>query len=293
VSIAQGKTAVHAALDLGITWFDTAPPYGDGEAEAVLGEALKSVRQEVVVCTKVGIEPPVIPFYKRLLRPVARGVIKALPSIRNSVSRARSHGVNQPIAPNALRRSVERSLQRLQTDYIDVLALHEPHIEDCANKELFGILEDLKKEGKILEFSIAGSVRAIEVAKETCDGISTCQFPISFFDPATVSIIEDFHSRGLFCITHSVLAGGQIEALSMILAREPKLATRVACALGIEGEISAASVLLGFALISNPSGSVVMSMFSTENLQKNVTTASHLNHSRDAIMICQELLNHA
>lgn len=101
--------AVHAALDLGINFFDTAEAYGDGYAEQILGRALEDRRERAVVATKV----------------------------------SRGH-----CAPEEVRRRCEDSLRRLRTDYIDLYQVHWPN-HQIPFADTVGALEELKGEGKI------------------------------------------------------------------------------------------------------------------------------------------------
>ncbi|HOU53813.1 MAG TPA: aldo/keto reductase [Myxococcota bacterium] len=88
--------AIHRAMDLGINLFDTAPIYGSGRSEEVLGKALRGIRGEVLVATKCG---PVEP------RP---GLVR------------------MDCSPEGIEAQVEASLRRLRTDWIDLLQLHWP-----------------------------------------------------------------------------------------------------------------------------------------------------------------------
>jgi aryl-alcohol dehydrogenase-like predicted oxidoreductase len=106
---AASRAAVRAALDAGVTFFDTAEGYGDGESEELLADALGPRRQEVVIASKVG---------ERHLR------------------------------PDALREHLERSLRRLKTDCVDLYQVHWPN-PDIPLEETFGALEALRAEGKI------------------------------------------------------------------------------------------------------------------------------------------------
>jgi myo-inositol catabolism protein IolS len=101
--------AVHAALDLGVTLFDTAESYGDGESERVLGRALGSRRSNVIIASKVSPE----------------------------------HGRTEQ-----LRAACEGSLERLNTDYIDLYQIHWP-FRDASWEEAAATLDALKQEGKI------------------------------------------------------------------------------------------------------------------------------------------------
>ena len=129
----EAVRAIRAAYDLGYTMFDTAETYGTAadphENEKLVGEALKDVRNSVQIVTKFGIR-----FDET------------------------STAVNKPLIPDArpetIRASVEGSLQRLQTDHIDLYFQHrmDPNVEP---EEVAGVMADLMKEGKITHWGIS------------------------------------------------------------------------------------------------------------------------------------------
>jgi aryl-alcohol dehydrogenase-like predicted oxidoreductase len=88
--------AIHAALDRGVNWIDTAPFYGWGRAEQLIGRALQGKRDQVLLFTKCGTLPD-------------------------------GHGGwLECLTPESICRDVENSLRRLRTNYVDVLYLHDP-----------------------------------------------------------------------------------------------------------------------------------------------------------------------
>jgi aryl-alcohol dehydrogenase-like predicted oxidoreductase len=113
----EARAIVHAALDAGCNFFDTAPGYGGGQSEAFLGEVLGPRRRDVVICSKFGHG--------------ARG------------------GTDFGVA--AIRPSVEESLGRLRTDYLDIVLLHNPPLDllDGRLSPQYAELESLKDEGLI------------------------------------------------------------------------------------------------------------------------------------------------
>ena len=125
--------AIRAAFDLGYTMFDTAETYGTAadphENEKLVGEALKDIRDQVQIVTKFGIR-----FDET------------------------SSAVNKPLIPDArpetIRASVEGSLQRLQTDHIDLYFQHrmDPSVEPEAVAQ---VMADLIQEGKITHWGIS------------------------------------------------------------------------------------------------------------------------------------------
>ena len=114
----EATRAIRRALDLGVTCFDTAPGYGNGHSEEVLGRALGERRKEIVLVTKCGIR-----WNKE------KGIAD-----RDS-SRA-----------NILR-EIEVSLQRLGTDWVDVLLIHWPD-KDTPFEETMRALEEVVQSGK-------------------------------------------------------------------------------------------------------------------------------------------------
>jgi aryl-alcohol dehydrogenase-like predicted oxidoreductase len=128
----QEMTALlHAAVERGITFFDTAEVYGPFTNEELLGEALAPFRKQVVIATKFGFD--LSPNFD------PRGV-KGLPGLNSR--------------PEHIKQAVEGSLKRLKTDVIDLLYQHrvDPNvpIEDVA-----GAVKDLIKEGKIKHFGLS------------------------------------------------------------------------------------------------------------------------------------------
>jgi aryl-alcohol dehydrogenase-like predicted oxidoreductase len=122
---------VHAALDAGITFFDTAPVYGDdGFGETIIAELLGR-RDDVVVTTKCGYDidaPRIAPGHSE--RP-------------------------QDWRPASVRAQVEASLRRLRRDHIDLLQLHNVRIEPVRDDALWDELEKLRVAGKVRELGVA------------------------------------------------------------------------------------------------------------------------------------------
>ena len=126
--------AIHRALDEGVTCFDTAPHYGKGDSERLLGRILGPRRKDVVVVTKVGFGFP-----------------------ESTTGRDSSPGTIAPL--------VEQSLQRMQTDYIDVLLVHAlDHNTPVA--DTLGAMDEMVQQGK---------VRAIGVSNYTFEAIKECE----------------------------------------------------------------------------------------------------------------------
>ncbi|SME98256.1 MULTISPECIES: aldo/keto reductase [Paenibacillus] len=143
---------VHEALDLGVNFFDTAPNYGQGKSEVLLGKALERKRDKAVINTKFGHSP--------------EGTDYSASQIRNSV---------------------ERSLMRLQTDYLDSVLIHNPPFDVLDGKYgHYQVLEDLKAEGKILAYgvSVDSSREMLEALGHSQLGVMEVMFNIFYQETA-------------------------------------------------------------------------------------------------------------
>ncbi len=158
VAEACGRRAFDKAYDLGVTWYDVAPSYGDGCAEAMLGKFLVARRDRVVVCTKYGIPRSNFPS---LLRPAARIAVRAFSPFRKRVAEIRAAHWRKQFKAEMIEASLTDSLRNLRTDYLDVLALHEPSPSDCTNDEVLTVLHRVVKKGYVRLVSIAGPSESI------------------------------------------------------------------------------------------------------------------------------------
>jgi len=126
----ESMAALHKALELGVNFFDTADVYGDGHSERLLGELRKKHDGKIYITTKAGrrLEPHTAEGYNR----------KNLASF------------------------IERSLKNLNVETIDLLQLHCPPTEVYYKPEVFGIMDDFVREGKIRYYGV--SVEKVEEA---------------------------------------------------------------------------------------------------------------------------------
>jgi len=128
----QAAGLMRKAFDLGVTFFDTAPTYGaERRGETLVAKALKKQRDEVVYSTKFGYDTEI--------------------EWNPEGHQERPHNLD----PAILRRSVETSLRRLETDRIDLIQLHNPRLEHLQRDDVWALMEDLKREGKIRAYGIA------------------------------------------------------------------------------------------------------------------------------------------
>jgi voltage-dependent potassium channel beta subunit len=170
------REIVHQAFDLGINLFDTADVYADGRAETALGEALRGIpRSYSVIATKC--------FFPASEQPNDRGL-------------SRKH----------IFESVERSLTRLGTDYIDLMQCHR-FDPDTPVDETLRAFEDLIRQGKVLYWGVS-DWSAAEIA-DVCDRADRCGAPRPIANQPQYSILR----RG---IEAGVLASCQRQGLGLL-----------------------------------------------------------------------------
>jgi aryl-alcohol dehydrogenase-like predicted oxidoreductase len=149
VSDASAEQVLHAAIEEGINFIDTADVYGDGRSERFIAKVLGKTGADVIVATKVG---------RRLSPHVADGY-----NLEN------------------LTAFVERSLKNLKRETLDLVQLHCPPTEVYYRPEVFAVLDDLKKEGKIRHYGV--SVEKVEEAIKATEfsGVATVQIIFNIF----------------------------------------------------------------------------------------------------------------
>ena len=150
----ESITAIHAALDAGINLIDTAPVYGFGHSEEVVGKAIKGRREEVVLATKCGLRWDMTKgiYYKS--------------SNEETVVDDGNINIYKYLGAASIREEIERSLKRLQTDYID---LYQTHWQESTTpvEETMETLLRLKDEGKIRAIGVSNA--NVEQMKQYCE----------------------------------------------------------------------------------------------------------------------------
>lgn len=155
-SASERQTVLAAAFANGITHFDTAPIYGFGEAERSLGRFLRGRRSKVTLATKFGLRPSRLAARLAPLQRVARSAIKQLPMLRRVAVRNVGPLYQPPsFSVVDVRSSLESSLRALRTDYVDFFLAHQASVESMPGDDIIGLLDDLRREGKIRAFGVA------------------------------------------------------------------------------------------------------------------------------------------
>lgn len=146
---AESLSALRRAVEMGVNFFDTADVYGDGISEKLIAKLKKESKEEIIVATKAG---------RRLNPHVASGYNR-----------------------QNLTTFVERSLKNLETETLDLVQLHCPPTEVYYQPEVFDIMDDLVKAGKVQHYGV--SVEKVEEALKAIEypNVKTVQIIFNMF----------------------------------------------------------------------------------------------------------------
>lgn len=167
------------AIDQGVNFIDTADVYGDGESEKAVGRVVKSRSEKVFVATKCG----------RRLNP----------------------HVNSAYTPEALRKFVENSLSNMGLERLDLIQLHCPPHEVYYRPEIFGLFDQLKREGKIANLGV--SVEKVEEALKAIEypNVTTVQIIFNMFRQRPSELFfSEARKRDVGIIVRVPLASGML-----------------------------------------------------------------------------------
>ena len=178
VSEADGRAALNAALDAGMTFSDTADVYGDGRSEKIIAEVLKARGGErPMVASKAG---------RRLNPHVADGYTKA-----------------------NIEAFIDRSLKNLDIDSLDLVQLHCPPTDVYYRQDMFEGLEEIRKAGKIKHYGV--SVEKVEEALKAIEypGVASVQIIFNMFRQRPAGLFfQEAKRRNVAVIARVPLASG-------------------------------------------------------------------------------------
>jgi len=175
----ESLAALHRAVDLGVNFFDTADVYGDGRSEQLLAQLRRERHETLYIATKAGrrLDPRTPKGYNR----------------------------------QNLTAFVERSLKNLQSDALDLLQLHCPPTEVYYTPEVFGILDDLVKQGKIRYYGV--SVEKVEEGLKAIEypGVQSVQIIFNTFRQRPAELFfSEAKRRGVGIVARLPLSSGML-----------------------------------------------------------------------------------
>jgi aryl-alcohol dehydrogenase-like predicted oxidoreductase len=204
------------ALDSGITFYDTADMYAQGESESLIGTAFRGCRQQAIIATKGGYCLPAQRNLIKRIKPLVRPIVQALGLKRAKLPAMMSGALSQNFSPEYLTKALESSLRRLQTEYIDLYQLHSPRapfLQSNAFGEALETLEKLKAQGKLRFYGIATEEPEDAPFCLSAPGISSVQlgFGLLDLDALDHGTLAAAEARGLGIIARGCYAGGLLK----------------------------------------------------------------------------------
>ncbi len=175
----ESIATIRAAVERGVTLIDTAPVYGFGRSEEIVGKALAAdgLRARVQIATKVGIN-------------------------------WRDGKPYRDARPARIRKEIEDSLRRLRTDFIDLYQVHWPDLETPI-AETAGILEELRREGKIRVIGVSNFSPAQMSSFQAVAKLDAVQSPYNLFErEIEADVLPYARSAGLTVLSYGALCRG-------------------------------------------------------------------------------------
>lgn len=255
VSDAQAIATVQYALEQGITLFDTAPLYGAGRAEELLGRALEGVpRDQFVLSTKVG----------RVLDEETR-------TLRFDYSR------------DGVMRSLESSLKRLKLDRVDLLLIHDPDdFPEAALEEAYPTLDELRRQGVIR--AVGSGMNQWQVLSRFANEANFDCFLLAgrytLLEQTSLDFLELCRSKGIGILlggvfNSGILAMGAVEGATYNYAPAPPAIverTAAIAAICAKHDVALATAALQFAQAHPAISSLVIGAVSPDEIAANLAS---------------------
>lgn len=247
----ENRAIIQRAFDAGINYFDTADLYEKGENEILLGEAVQSFRQDIVLATKVG-----------------------------NCWKADGSGWDWNPSKSYILKEVENSLIRLKTDYIDLYQLHGG-TKDDPRDEIIEAFESLVQSGKIRYYGIS-SIRPNVFLKYAQDSaICANMMQYSLLDRRPEPYFDDLSSANVSVIARGSLAQGLLldKPVKAYLDYSPEEIKRVQDTVKIFAgakNISTQAVALSYVLTNSEVSSAIVGVSSLGQLKELLQAKSEL-----------------
>ncbi len=268
----EAVAILERAFSLGITHFDVARAYGFGRAEGILAQFLRGRRDRVTVATKFGFQMPSGLAGDPRLISVAKRLLGPFPALLRRAQRRGSAMVKAgAFSPDAAIQSLEASLRALQTDYIDILLLHEATLADAASEALLDALQEQVTRGTVRHLGIASAFSKLNAdASRLAAVLETVQFDD---DAQNRNLVKLAHREQRLLITHSVFKPAAL--LRNMVKSFPQVTRENSQLIGADlaDPNVLASLLLHYSLRSNSAGIVLFSTTKPAHLEANVREA--------------------
>lgn len=210
LSRANAEKLIGVAEGCGINLIDTADSYAQGECEKIIGSALQGKRGRFIIITKAGYTFAALGGGLRLIKPLVKRALKYFQSGKNLASSIRSNVSRQNFAPEAIHNSINASLRRFRSDYIDIFLLHSPPAGVLLDETLFDLLRRVKQAGKIRHFGVSTPEREVLELALRVPALSVVQTPVNPTQPANRNVLPELHKAKMGVVANQIFLSGKL-----------------------------------------------------------------------------------
>lgn len=227
----QAEKLVRAALELGVTFFDTADIYGQGDSERWLERALRDA-DGVVLASKAGQRFSSKLRMIRPFKPLLAPVIRRLGSVKSGLSDARAKALPLDFSPEHLDAALDGSLRRLRGRRIDLYLLHNPTLEVIRQGQALERLDARRQQGDVGVLGVSADEADVIATALLDTRVAAIQVPLRLLT-AHPDLATTAAARGVCVIVREVLGGVAAAQTTSPSSQDAKAAIRHA--LGLAG----------------------------------------------------------
>jgi aryl-alcohol dehydrogenase-like predicted oxidoreductase len=217
----ESVRVLHRAFELGVNFYDTADSYGYGHSEELIGHAFKGRRGQIVIASKVGMLPSMLGRVGKILLPILRPVRHAIQPWKDPLKGLSKR--RQDFSSYHIKKAIEQSLRRLQTDYLDLYQLHSPPTYVLERGEVFETLDDLKRHGDIRFYGVSTGTITDALLCLRYSNISSLQVVLNILEQGAVKELLPLAQRKRVAIIARIpLARGLLTKKMTVQTGPPK-----------------------------------------------------------------------
>ncbi len=282
---------LETAFDSGISYFDTARMYGFGQSESILGKFIKNKRDQVLICSKVGLLPRELPSFLNLrMVNIIRNGLNNLSTVKNMFVKATNGLTTEMVfSPEEAEKSINQTLKELKTDYLDYLLLHEYNYQTANKEEVIDFLERMRAKGKVRFLGIGSQFSKLPNDLSKIDpSYQVIQIESSILNP----VIKNYSKRKNQTIgIHSIFKNLMPTYSSII--NSPKLYKELNQEIGVDltNKNNLAALFLAAAKKMNPSGIVLFTSKNNKSIINNTKNWRQDQFSEYQISSFQNIIN--
>lgn len=202
--LTESIALIRTALDMGVTVFDTSNIYGQGDSERAIGKALAGRRDSTFVITKTGRSFSAKMRMMSWLKPIIRPLLASRGAGASIVTARRKDALQAHWDAALFAASLDASLRRLRTDYVDGFLLHSPPAQAVLQPQIGEQLRLLKQSGKVRHFGVSCDDIATLEAALSIEGLSIVQLPWDVIAGAE-HLAASIKSRGIIVLAREII----------------------------------------------------------------------------------------